>query len=333
MKKSINIAGIVFLIILFTGIIFKRMHFPGAGVLVTLGIFLFIVAYLPAFLYSLFKQMKSEGSPINMILHISGSAGIMVLTFGILAKIMHWPGAYLSLWGGIGVVSFVLLLYLLFYRKGNEKISMISVLIFIILLGSFSFNMFRMSNVRPMEDAYNISGTSFSESSRIFWKECEKLVNEKVFNDTSLLSSPIRKELTQMHLKVQETDLVIGKMIEKIRIVKNSGIDIQSPGEKADMIRDSLAGIILGEKGLAAMDKNISEYKSIITSMNALNAEEKAALTEKLVYPFEYQDSGLLFKYLGVYNLVPEVSENTLMLWKNKIWETEYQLLNMVVIK
>jgi hypothetical protein len=333
MKKSINIAGIVFLLILFTGIIFKRMHYAGASVMVTLGIFLFITVYLPVFLFSLSKLLKSEGSPISRLLLISGTAGIIILTLGILAKIMHWPGAYKSLWGGIGLISFVLLLYLLIYRKGNQKISMISVLIFIILLGSFSFNMFRMSNVRPLEEAYNICGTSFSESSRIFWKECEKLVNEKVITDTSLLSSPLRKDLTRLHLQVQETDLVIGKMIEELKIVKNSGINAQSTGEKTDMLRDSLSGIIFGGEGLLAMDKNISECISIINSMIAINPEEKSTLTEKLVYPFEYQDDGLLFKYLGVYNLVPEVSENTLLLWKNKIWETEYQLLNMVVIK
>jgi hypothetical protein len=333
MKKSINIAGIVFLVILFTGVVFKRMHFEGAGVMTTLGIFLFIAVYLPLFLFFLTKQMKSEGMPFNKFLFFIGSSGIVILTFGILAKIMHWPGAYKSLWGGIGVISFVLLLYLIIYRKGNEKISMISVLIFIILLGSFSFNMFRMGNIRPMEEAYNINGTAFSESSRIFWKECEKLMKEKVIADTTLLSFPTRNELKKLHLQVQKTDLVIGKMIEEIRIVKNSGINIQSEGEKADMIRDSLSGIILGEEGLVAMNINISAYKSLINSMNTINPEEKSTLTERLVYPFEYQDSGLLFKYLGVYNLVPEVCENTLLLWKNKIWETEYQLLNMALIK
>jgi hypothetical protein len=333
MKKSINIAGILFLVILFTGILFKRMHFPGASIMITLGNFLFITVYLPAFLFSLSKQLKSEGSPLNAIWLISGTAGIVILAFGILAKIMHWPGAKICLLGGIGIISFVLLLYLLIYRKGNEKISMISVLIFIILLGSFSFNMFRIGNLRPMEEAYNINGASFSESSRIFWKECEKLMNEKVITDTTLFSSPLRNELKHLHLQVQKTDLVIGKMIEEIRIVKNSGINIQSPGEKADMIRDSLSGIIMGEEGLLAMDKNISDYKSIINSMNTLNPEEKSTLTERLVYPFEYQDVGLLFKYLGVYNLVPDVCENTLLLWKNKIWETEYQLLELALIK
>jgi hypothetical protein len=333
MKKSVNIAGIAFLVILFIGIIFKRLHYPGAGILATSGIFLFIVVYLPAFLVSVSRQMKSEGSPVFKLLLYLGSPGIVFLTFGILAKIMHWPGASVGLWGGIGLVSFVLLLYLVINRKANEKISMISVLIVIILLGSFSFNMFRSGNMRPMEDAYVINGSAFSECSRIFWQECEDLISEKVIPDTTFLTPPIRNELMQLHSLTQETDLIIGNMIEKMRVAENSVINIKSPGQRADMMSESLSGILKGEKGLPAMDKKVTEYKNFINSLKDINSEEKVRLVTNLSYLFDFQDQGLLFKYLGVYNLVPDVCENTLMLWKSKIWETEYRIITLELKK
>ncbi len=331
MKKSVNIAGVVFLMILFTGIIFKRSHFPGAGILTTLGIFLFITVYLPVFLISLSKQMKSEGSRINKLLLFLGSPGIIILSFGILSKIMHWPGAYIGLWGGIGLISFSLLLYLLINRKANEKISMISVLIVIILLGSFSFNTFRMGNIRSMGDAYAINGAAFSESSGIFRKECEFLVKEKVLSDTTILSPANRNEILKLHSLVQETDIVIGKMIENLRIAENSGFYMQSSPQKSGTMSEIHTDIILGEEGLVAMDREISAYKTFISSIKEVNAEEKDALKAKLVYPFEHQDSGLLFKYLGAYNLSPDICVNTLLLWKSKIWETEYQILEMML--
>jgi hypothetical protein len=327
MKKSVNILGIVLLLILFTGMVFKRLHFPGASVMVTISIFLFLTAYLPVFLISLSRQMKNEGTPVNKLLLYIGAPGVTILTFGILAKIMHWPGAAWGLWGGIGLISLILLLFLIINRKENEKLSMISVLIVTILLGSFSFNMFRYANIRTIEDAYEINGSAFSESSVIIWKECESMVQKNIITDTIIFSEPLRKELIQLHALVQETDLIIGGMIENISIVENNVLSDQT----ADAMYESLSGILMTDGGLEDMDLKFTEYKNLINSMSLLNSVDKAALTNNLVYPFENQESGLVFNYLGVYNLVPEVCLNTLLLWKSKIWETEYQLLEIVM--
>lgn len=333
MKKSINITGVVFLMFLFTGIIFKRFNVPGAGILTTLGMVLFITVYLPVFLFSLSKQMKSEGSSQNKFLLFIGSTGIMILSFGILSKIMHWPGANIGLWSGIGLISFTLLIYLVINRKANEKISMISVLIAIILLGSFSFNTFRFGNMRSMEDAYAINGAAFSESSDIFRKECEILIHEKVITDTTILSLPNRRELFQFHSLVQETDFVIGNMIENLRTAQNPELYSQSASQKSGAISEIQPEIILEEEGLVAMDRKISALITLINSMNEVNPEEKDAITSMLVYPFEQQDSGLQFKYLGTYNLLPDICINTLLIWKCKIWETEHRILDMILEK
>ncbi len=333
MKKSINITGVVFLMFLFTGIIFKRLNVPGAGILTTLGIVLFITVYLPAFLFSLSKQMKSEGSSLNKLLLFLGSPGIMILSFGILSKIMHWPGANIGLWSGIGLISFTLLIYLVINRKANEKISMISVLIAIILLGSFSFNTFRFGNMRSMEDAYDINGAAFSESSDIFRNECEILIHEKVITDTTILSLSNRRELFQLHSLVQETDFVIGNMIENLRTAQNPELYRQSASQKSGAISEIQSEIILGEEGLVVMDRKISALITLIDSMNEVNSDKKDAITSMLVYPFEQQDSGLQFKYLGTYNLFPDICINTLLIWKCKIWETEHKILDMILEK
>jgi len=333
MKKSINITGVVFLLILFTGIIFKRMHLPGAGILTVLGFFLFISVYLPVFIVSLSKEMKSEGFRINRLLLFIGSPGIIIITFGTLAKLMHWPGANIGLWGGIGLITFALLLNLLINRKANEKISMFSVLIVIFLLGSFSFNTFRFGNMRSMEDAYAINGAAFSESSDIFRKECEIVINEIVITDTTILSLPNRRGLFQLHSLVQETDFVIGNMIENLRKVQNPELYRQSASQKSGPLSEIQPEIILGEEGLVAMDRKISALKTLINSMNEVNPEEKDAITSLLVYPFEQQDSGLQFKYLGTYNLLPDICINTLLIWKCKIWETELKILDMILEK
>jgi hypothetical protein len=333
MKKSINLAGISFLVILFTGVVFKRLHFPGAGPLVTLSIFLFVVVYLPAFLISLNRVVKTEGFQINKTLLYSGAIGVVLLTAGILSKMMHWPGAIIGLWGGIGIITLVLILLMLINRKGSEKISMISVLIVIILLSSFSFNIFRMGNIRYMGDAYTMNGDAFSASSGIFWSECEKIMTEEVLCDSTKVTPQIKNELMQLHSQMQSTDLTIGNMIEKIRLAENSALSTKTPGQKYDFMSQKLKEILLSKEGLPEMERNFTELKNSITSATVIESEEKTRLVEGLVYPFIHDDNFIQSKYSGIYNFEYEASLNTLFLWKSKLWQTEYQIITLLLNK
>jgi len=333
MKKYILITGIIFLFLLFTGIIFKRLHWPGAGVLTTFGIFLFVTVYLPLFLASIVKQMKTDSSGINRLLLIIGFPGIAILTFGILAKIMHWPGASLGLWGGTGLISFALLLFSVVNRKNTGKFSMISVLIVVIILGSFSFNTFRTGNIRTLYDAYPISEAAFAGSSKILWKECENIVKEVVILDTSRFSLEERNALLALHSHVQETDLIIGSIIESIRLQESQYEQIKGPGPTDNEKWNTRNDLLRSENGILALDRKITVYKRLIESMDILSAEEKKELTANLTYPFKFEGSDLLYNYLGVSEVTSSLWLNTMFLWKSKIWETEFSILSGVMQK
>ncbi|MCB8994806.1 MAG: hypothetical protein H6538_04280 [Bacteroidales bacterium] len=331
MKKSINIIGLVVLLILLAGIIFKRLHLPGAGIMVTLSIVLFALLYLPVFMISLSKQMKSEGSPINNLILFLGFPGIIMLSFGILAKIMHWPGASMSIWIGISIILLILIVYLLFFTKSNSGISMISVLIVVILLGSFSFNMFRIGKIRSMDVAYNINGNAFNASSRIFWRECEKIMKDSVLDPDALkITSSQQKELMNIHSLVQETDLVIGAMLEKIRAYENSPLTEKSSKSEIEAMSAGISNILLSEDGLPKLNENIAKYQKLIDESAVIDQDEKEELKSKLEYLFKDKDEGLIFKYLGIYGLSPQLCANSLVIWKNNIWETEYRILKLI---
>ncbi len=344
MKKSINIAGIIFLLVIFLGIVFKRLHYPGASILMTFGIFLFIAVYLLSFLIHLIKLAKAEGAGINKIFLYLGFTGIIILTFGILSKIMHWPGAYYGLWGGIGLVSFVFLMFLVLNIKSKEKVSMISVLIVVVLLGTFSFNTFRIGNIRSMNDAYLFSEASFSANSRILWKECERIINDQVAKDTLASNIKSKNDLMSIHLKVQETDLIIGSILEKINIAKSEGLTINGPVNKSNFtqeriyikeplnksnfMQERIYAILMTDEGLPKLDRSIAEYRKLIETAPGMNAEEKQKLSESLVYPYLYEGSGLLYKFTGGNDFTSDLTLCNLMLWKSKIWEIEYVLLS-----
>ena len=59
MRKFIYISGVVGVNIVFIGALFKRMHWPGAGILLTIGIIFFCCWVLPASLINSYKGIKS----------------------------------------------------------------------------------------------------------------------------------------------------------------------------------------------------------------------------------------------------------------------------------
>jgi hypothetical protein len=90
MKKFLIIFGSFILFIVSTGTMFKLMHWPGAGPLLVIGIFLFSVFFLPIFFI---LRMVENKSALNIITNIFGLFTTSSLFMGVLFKIMHWPGA------------------------------------------------------------------------------------------------------------------------------------------------------------------------------------------------------------------------------------------------
>ena len=330
MKKSVNIFGLLFVLMLITGVIFKKFHMAGAGVLVTSGIFFFVTIYLPMFIISLRKQMMAERSGMSTIFLLTGSVGIVGLIFGILAKIMHWPGAAIGLWGGTGVLILALLLFILFKSGKTEKISMISVLIVIIILGTFSFNTFRSGNIRSFHDAYSITGTSFSETSKLFWNECEMIIQQKVIADTTGISPSLKTNLLKMHTAAQEIDLHIGQLIEKIRRAESQFANLDDPAEQDEKIRWSLFTILSTEKGISDLDIKIKNFQDLLLLLDGFEMEKRLEFSKELDIPFNYRESDLIYQYLGPNSYESEPVLNGLFLWKSKIWETEFKILSIV---
>ncbi len=90
MKNKIYTLGLVTTFVVFLGILFKMLHWPGAGILLTLGIFLLVMVFLPFALINNFKASEKKG---NRSLYIVTWITCLVVFTAMLFKIMHWPGA------------------------------------------------------------------------------------------------------------------------------------------------------------------------------------------------------------------------------------------------
>lgn len=117
-NNEINSAGIVGAIsasIINLGITFKFQHWPGAGVLIVLGLSTFALVFMPMLLR---KKLKGEASDRKTVMNTLGASGLAIFSLGILFKIQHWPGAAVML----GVSVFLLFFGYFFMYMSDKSI-------------------------------------------------------------------------------------------------------------------------------------------------------------------------------------------------------------------
>jgi hypothetical protein len=88
MKQKIYILGLLTILILVAGTVFKINHYPGAGILLTVGIFLLVIVFLPL---ALMNSYRSEENNKNLILYIVTWITAFVVFTAMLFKVQHWP--------------------------------------------------------------------------------------------------------------------------------------------------------------------------------------------------------------------------------------------------
>jgi hypothetical protein len=129
-KKLYKIA----LAILFLGLMFKIMHFPGAGLLLMIGIFLLAVYFI----------MGQKTKNNNKILGLIYRSSFSLMIIGGMFYIMHWPGS-----GFIRILSNSLLLisFVLLFRFKNQLLqSTKNITITFTILGVLlQFSLFRFA--------------------------------------------------------------------------------------------------------------------------------------------------------------------------------------------
>lgn len=97
MKTSMKVFALISLIAIAFGAIFKTMHWPGAGPLLALGFATLALVFYPSAIFVMKRENRIKGG--NFI-YLTALIGGMILIFGILFKLMHWPGAGIILLAG-----------------------------------------------------------------------------------------------------------------------------------------------------------------------------------------------------------------------------------------
>jgi len=116
MKQSTFLTGISSTILLLVGVLMKSLHWPGAGVVITVAAATFALGY--AVLFFLDKNKTAQNS-YEKFANFMIMLAMIVVAVSFMFKAQHWPGA------GVGIyAAHILLLALipiLFVQGSREK--------------------------------------------------------------------------------------------------------------------------------------------------------------------------------------------------------------------
>ncbi len=109
MKRLMYVLGVAVPIIIIIASIFKVMHWPGAGLLISLGLFVTGAVFLPVFVMVRIRDTRKLDEPVPMGLYVTGTIAGVLSVIGALMKIQHLPGAGIFLTLGMVMMGFVFL--------------------------------------------------------------------------------------------------------------------------------------------------------------------------------------------------------------------------------
>ncbi len=133
-------------------ILFKRMHWPGAGIMITVGMVLIVFVFLPLYFITNHREQLEKKNPVYAIV---GYLTIALLLAGATFKIMHWPGAGWLIYTAIGfiLIGFIPLYVVnVFQRSGKEKANLPYIVMLLVGIACVML----IGNINMSKDLLNI---------------------------------------------------------------------------------------------------------------------------------------------------------------------------------
>lgn len=259
MKRVMLNSGTFSAILFIIGAIFKSMHWPGAGMMLVLAIFSFCFIFLP--LLFLFKVKEPEKQNNKITLGLGVLFG-MLLSLGVVFKIMHWPGANIMAYSSLAILFFLYLPFHFFMGRRNPETRSNNAISSILILAACGL-LFTLTNLRPsVRYSQSIIRSHIDQENTLY--QLHQQFNERV------IKSPMTEEQRAVYVLAQNAL----SDIEKVRslLLNDRKVNGVKPTESEAIISDGNnfdipTNLLFNNKGepmelLSAMMKNIQLFKA-----------------------------------------------------------------------
>jgi len=211
MKKFMYILGTIAPSLLIIGAIFKLQHWPGAGVLIVLGSFLLAAVYLPVFAMVSMRDTRKREKKVNKTLYVVGVITGFIFITGVLFKIMHWPGAGVSLTVSVllTVVLFIPVLVVHALKDKENQVQNFSILIFVLSFMAVNIMVFALKVSKNVLHSMRVSAKENMMTSRML-----ESGNTLVLKSANLDSTLSPDHLEQANFIHEQTEVLDNYILE-----------------------------------------------------------------------------------------------------------------------
>jgi hypothetical protein len=166
MRKVLIGSGVFAVGAFIVGSLFKFMYWPGANVLLVLGMVTFSLLFLP--LLFILKAREARERSDKFVVGIGTLTGVL-FSLAILFIVQHWPGANVLLFVSIGTAAFVLLPVYFFTGIRRPETKLNTILMSVILVGIIGLQ-FTMARIRPSHSQLTIATANYVQGEALLGK-------------------------------------------------------------------------------------------------------------------------------------------------------------------
>jgi hypothetical protein len=276
MKKTMIISGAISAFGMTFGIFFKFMHWPGASVLILLGIFSASFLFLPL-LFTL-KAKEKQNTKDKVVLFIGALAASLV-SLSILFKIQHWPYANMM---GMSSIAIMLILFLPVYffsgiRNPEARVNTIASSVVIILGAGLIFTLIRTpqtSRLAQVRDTF-----AYLRSEQILRAEQERVLKQQGFDssaaETVLLSKKINalcSDIKSLILTYETGSANLDENFENKEIFLPENSSLKNPLEESPGMHEKLEALVAAVNAYnSRISNNENGFKAIPTKATILD--------------------------------------------------------------
>jgi len=260
MKKATSILGMAGGLFTIAGTLFKILHYPGASILLVLGLGIIALLFMP---FALIVNIKGQSGIKAKAMPISGFIGGIFLILFSLFKIMHWPGASALFIVGVGVMLLVFmpLRFIKAYRNTENKWYDVGSLT-VVLAGALL--MFTLTNFHGYKDNY-LKAVRAVETKAIY--QYEELTNSIAHKSQVLSKTSPEKARRLKDLQIAN-ELLVASFYDYRNFLLNNQNNEHSP--------------FYSEIHTASNKASLKEYGSGPSYLQALEAFDNETGNDKL---------------------------------------------------
>ncbi len=200
MKKTMIVSGTIAVAAFIAGSFFKTMYWPGASVLLTLGIGTFSLLFLP--LLFILKAREAKAASDKFVVAIGSIVGVL-FSLAILFIVQHWPGANVMLFSAIGIAAFVLLPAYFFTGIRRPETKLNTIMMSIILVGVIGLQ-FTLVRLRPSLSQVKIKTNTYVQNEVLLRNMQKGAAYDAAATNVNTLCAQIKSMVLQRYIGYPE---------------------------------------------------------------------------------------------------------------------------------